>query len=166
MISDFEKMQSLKAERDKYCFELSLKFNDPVINKPLPLMFTEYGKCLEEGYQVVSRSSKKEEIFLPDSEKALSMYKAAAQCSEPEAIQILTSRGEPIPPFSGREAGEYFFPLLSKEQDCGFHQDLTGWGYLLVTPIAIPVGAIILVGALLTIPVCVVTSPFHNSKCI
>lgn len=167
MLSDFQKMQSLKDEKDKYCYEISLKFNGSVISKPLPPMYTEYGKCLEQGFVVAASSYQPEKVIAPNSQKALEMYSAAAQCSDSAAIEILNSRGEPVPPFSGREAGEYYFPLsLSREQDCGFHENLTGWGYLFIAPIAIPVGAVILVGAFLTIPVCVVTSPFHSSKCI
>lgn len=116
---------------------------------------------------VTAKSSENMKVILPDAGKAISLYNAAAQCLDREAIEVLKSKGLPVPPFSGREEGIYFFPLsVSRDQDCGFHEKLTVWGNLIMVPIAIPVGAVILVGALLTPVVCALTSPFHHSRCM
>lgn len=166
MVAKFETMQSFRGERDKYCNELSVQFIAGARGKPIPSMYTEYGKCLESGYIEERKYSNRKKTIAPDLERAKELYKAAAQCNNEEAIKILTSRGVAVPPFSGREEGSFFFPQLTRDQECGVHSQTTGWGYLLSAPIVIPVGAVVVVGALLTPVVCAVTSPFHGKRCM
>jgi len=140
---------------DGYCRELAYQLHPERHYNALPQAYTQYAKCLERGYAKQPA----------DHELATKMLYAAAQCGEREAIELLCQRSMEVPVFAGCKP-ETYFSFCFEEQMCGLSQEVTPIGYVLLAPVAIPVGAALMVGALVSLPICALFAPFFGGRCM
>jgi hypothetical protein len=159
-VDRFTELQGQRADYQKYCRELEYDFYSNRIAYPQPEQYIEFGRCIESGYTIQNT-----ELIQEVARNPLALYRASAQCEFVPAIEKLRSLGEALPEPGGCRAGTFFFPCLKLER-CGHSGGFTPLGYVLTAPITIPVGAVLLAGALLTLPVCVVIAPFVGGRCM
>lgn len=146
---DFEKAQNLKeTDPQNYCFELNELRR---VSYPNGEMLFQLYLCSDSG-------------AVKDLDSRI-VLQEAAKCGHEKALEIARKMGIEIHPTPRQECELCILPQLTAAP-CGIRQEITPLGFILSAPIWIPVGTVVLVGAILTIPICVITSPFHGSRCM
>lgn len=150
---EFDQIAAAGDDFQKSCALAESKVNSANLGKHLPETFFTYGECLTKG-------------FVPEGVQKVpagQVYQTAATCGFQPAIDHLKSKGINVEP-DGCKEGKYVFFCNAKE-DCGLEYELTTTGYILAVPVLIPVAIVALTGALITLPICIMVSPFTDIPC-